>query len=212
MTFQNQNSNWFLGVEIQNGPQEIQNGPMWNGKKVNLDGDHGAMGSNHNEVLSHGLSQSRNVGSEEGIAEQLVPLKSGGSSGQPQERQPRLEVAKTAERRHVNEARKPVKQEGDTRSCEANLRSEKPSAVQIGKLMPKFFSAGGRFGKICWIIPADSPDTDWWLRLLVNKVQGIRKSNAFVSINNEPFKFLKQAELYEHEIRFKFTSEEYSVN
>ena len=51
---------------------------------------------------------------QKGTAELLVPIKRGGSSVQPQERQPRLEVAKTAERRHVNGARKPVKQEGGT--------------------------------------------------------------------------------------------------
>ena len=102
-----------IGSLVQES-QEIQNGPMWIDRKVDLDGDHGAMGFNHNEVLSHGLSRSRNVGSEEGRAEQGVPLEYGGSSGQPQERQPRLEVAKTAGQRHVNEARKPVKQEGGT--------------------------------------------------------------------------------------------------
>ena len=74
------------------------------------------MRSYHNEDYLMTLPNCQTMVFQEGKAEQLVPLKRGGSSVQPQERQPRLEVAKTAERRHVNGARKPVKQEGDTRS------------------------------------------------------------------------------------------------
>ena len=121
-------------------------------------------------------------------------------------------MAKTAERRHVNGARKPVKQEGDTRSNEANLRSRKSSAAQIGSLMPKSNPVDALFGKICWIVPGDGPDNDWWLRLLVNKdVRGsIREANVFLSINNEPFKLLKRAQKYASELRLKFTAEEYA--
>ena len=70
--------------------------------------------SNQNEVLSPDLARLSN--NNEGTAEQLVSMEHGGSSDQPQGRQPRLEVARSAEQHHVNEARKPGQRVGDTRS------------------------------------------------------------------------------------------------
>ena len=51
--------------------------------------------SNQNEVLSPDLARLSN--NNEGTAEQLVSMEHGGSSDQPQGRQPRLEVARSAE-------------------------------------------------------------------------------------------------------------------
>ena len=43
-----------------------------------------------------------------------------------------------------------------------------------------------------------------------NKPRGsIRRANVFVSADRDSFLFLKQAEVSENEIRFKFTKEEY---
>ena len=184
-------------------------------RQVNLDGDYGAVRSDRNGILSHDLADSSIDGvRRKGGAKDVMPIEYGGLRDQPQERQPRhLGVAETAKNQFVNGGCKSVSREGITKSSQANLEHLYPRAAPIGKLAPKFESGDEMVGKICWIVPVGGPDTDWWLRFVVNEDVSKRMTkpaNVFLSINDEPFKFFKQAETHEREIRFKFTKEEYA--